>query len=208
MADIVLPVVGGAVGFVLGGPSGAILGANLGGMAAGAFFAKTQRIQLPTQEGPRLADLRAQTSTYGNMISKVYGTMRLSGNVIWATDIKEVKTEKTSTQTSSGGGKGGGGGKTTTSQTTVTYEYFITLAIAIYDGKNLETYKNGALIDKDAVLQADESITGGYIFNDDTSSAQRSFMGWISDILIFDSVLRTADRKLVEACLIQKRGII
>jgi len=132
MADIVLPVVGGAVGFVLGGPSGAILGANLGGMAAGAFFAKTQRIQLPTQEGPRLADLRAQTSTYGNMISKVYGTMRIAGNVIWATDIKEVKTEKTSTQT--GGGGKGGGGKTTTSQTTVTYEYFITLAIALCEG--------------------------------------------------------------------------
>ena len=128
----VLPVVGGAVGFVLGGPSGAILGANLGGMAAGAFFAKTQRIQLPTQEGPRLADLRAQTSTYGNMISKVYGTMRIAGNVIWATDIKEVKTEKTSTQT--GGGGKGGGGKTTTSQTTVTYEYFITLAIALCEG--------------------------------------------------------------------------
>jgi len=132
MADIVLPVVGGAVGFVLGGPQGAILGANLGGMAAGAFFAKTQRIQLPTQEGPRLADLRAQTATYGNMISKVYGTMRIAGNVIWATDIKEVKTEKTSTQT--GGGGKGGGGKTTTSQTTVTYEYFITLAIALCEG--------------------------------------------------------------------------
>lgn len=132
MADIVLPVVGGAVGFVLGGPQGAVLGANLGGMAAGAFFAKTQRIQLPTQEGPRLADLRAQTATYGNMISKVYGTMRIAGNVIWATDIKEVKTEKTSTQT--GGGGKGGGGKTTTSQTTVTYEYFITLAIALCEG--------------------------------------------------------------------------
>jgi hypothetical protein len=141
MADIVLPVVGGAVGFVLGGPSGAILGANLGGMAAGAFFAKTQRVQLPTQEGPRLADLRAQTSTYGNMISKVYGTMRLSGNVIWATDIKEIKTEKTSTQTSSGGGKGGGGGKTTTSQTTVTYEYVITLAIAICEGAVDEVFR-------------------------------------------------------------------
>lgn len=138
MADIVLPVVGGTVGFVLGGPSGAILGANLGanlgGMAAGAFFPKTQRVQLPTQEGPRLGDLRAQTSTCGNMIPKVYGTMRLAGNVIWSTDIKEVKIEKTSTQTSSGGGKGRGGGKTTTSQTTITYEYFVTLAIAICEG--------------------------------------------------------------------------
>ena len=104
MAAIVLSVVGGVTGFMLGGPSGAVLGANLGGMAASNFFPKTQRVQLPTQEGPRLADLRAQTSTYGNMIPKVYGTMRLAGNVIWATDIKEVKTEKTFTQTSSGGG--------------------------------------------------------------------------------------------------------
>jgi outer membrane lipoprotein SlyB len=63
MADIVLPVVGGVTGFVLGGPSGAVLGANLGGMAAGMFFPKTQRVQLPAQEGPRLADLRAQICT-------------------------------------------------------------------------------------------------------------------------------------------------
>ena len=100
MADIVLPVVGGVTGFILGGPSGAVLGANLGSTAAGLFFPKSQRVQLPTQEGPRLADLRAQTATYGNMIPKIYGTMRLAGNVIWSTDLKEVKVETTSTQTS------------------------------------------------------------------------------------------------------------
>ena len=72
---------------------------------------------------------------YGNMIPKVYGTMRLAGNVIWSTDIKEVRTETTSTQTSSGGGKGGGGGgSVTTSQTTVTYNYYVTLAICICEG--------------------------------------------------------------------------
>lgn len=81
MADIVLPVVGAGVGFVLGGPQGAILGANIGSMAAGAFFPKSHRVQLPTQEGPRLADLRAQISTYGNIIPRVYGTMRMGGNV-------------------------------------------------------------------------------------------------------------------------------
>ena len=134
MADIVLPVVGGVTGFILGGPSGAVLGANLGSTAAGLFFPKSQRVQLPTQEGPRLADLRAQTATYGNMIPKIYGTMRLAGNVIWSTDLKEVKVETTSTQTSSGGGKGGGGGSVTTSQTSVTYEYFVTLAIAVCEG--------------------------------------------------------------------------
>ena len=133
MADIVLPVVGATVGFVLGGPSGAVLGANIGSMAAGAFFPKIPRVQHPTQEGPRLSDLRAQTPTNRKMIPKIYGTMRMAGNVIWSTDIKEVRVEKTSTQTSSGGGKGGGG-STTTSQTNVTYEYFVTLAIAICEG--------------------------------------------------------------------------
>jgi hypothetical protein len=110
------------------------MGANLGGMASGAFFPKTQRVQLPTQKGPRLADLRAQTSTYGNMIPKIYGTMRLAGNVIWSSDLEEVKSETTTTQTSSGGGKGGGGGSVTTSQTTVTYQYFVTLTIAMCEG--------------------------------------------------------------------------
>ncbi len=132
MTDVILPVAGGITGFVLGGPSGAILGANLAG-AAGSLFPRSQRVQLPTQEGPRLADLRAQTSTYGNMVPKVYGTMRLAGNVIWSTDLKEVQTEITTSQTSSGGGKGGGG-SVTTSQTSVTYQYFITLAIAICEG--------------------------------------------------------------------------
>lgn len=131
MADIVLPVAGAAVGFYFGGPSGAILGANIGMMGSRVFFPKNNRIQLPSQEGPRLADLRAQTSSYGNVIPKVYGTMRIAGNVIWATDIKEVRTQQTNT--ASGGGKGGGG-RTTTSQITVSYEYYITLAIALCEG--------------------------------------------------------------------------
>jgi hypothetical protein len=133
MANIVLPVVGGAVGFVLGGPAGAMIGANLGSMAAGAFFSKSQRVKLPTQEGPRIAELRAQVSTYGNVIPRVYGTMRLAGNVIWSTDIKEVRSEHT-THHSTGGGKGGGGGGGSVSQTTVSYSYYITLAIAICEG--------------------------------------------------------------------------
>ncbi len=134
MANVVLPVVGGAVGFVLGGPAGSMIGANIGSLAA-TGFAKSQRVKLPTQEGPRLAELRAQVSTYGNVIPRVYGTMRLAGNVIWSTDIKEVRSEHTTHQ-SVGGGKGGGGGRgrSTVSQTTVSYHYYITLAIAICEG--------------------------------------------------------------------------
>jgi len=102
----------------------------LGAIASGAF-AKSQRVQLPTQEGPRLAEFRAQTSTYGNVIPRIYGTMRQAGNVIWSTDIKEVRTDKTIQQQS--GGKGGGG-RSTVSQTTTTYAYYVTLAISICEG--------------------------------------------------------------------------
>ncbi len=129
MTNIILPVVGGAAGFMLGGPTGAMIGANLGSMASG-LFAKSQRVQLPSQEGPRLSDLRAQTSTYGNIIPRVYGTMRLAGNIIWSTNIKEVRNDHT-VRHRSGGGKGR---SVTTSQTTTTYSYFVTLAIAICEG--------------------------------------------------------------------------
>lgn len=132
MSDVVLPVLGAAGGLMLGGFTGAVLGANIGMMASRAFFPKNQRVHLPTQEGPRLADLRAQTSVYGKVIPRVYGTMRIAGNVIWATDIKEVHLEKTSS-TSNGGGKGGGG--VTSSQINVSYEYFITMAIALCEGE-------------------------------------------------------------------------
>ena len=51
-------------------------------------------------EGPRLEDLSVQTSTYVAPMPLVYGTMRISGNVIWSTSIKETKSERV-------GGKGG-----------------------------------------------------------------------------------------------------
>lgn len=90
----ILPVVGGAFGLMLGGLGGGIKGAVLGA-AIGNFFGgkKKQAVNLPAQEGPHLSDLRVQISSYGEVIPKVYGTMRLAGNIIWATDIKEKETK-------------------------------------------------------------------------------------------------------------------
>lgn len=45
-------------------------------------------------EGPRLGDLRVSASTYGNMISEVYGTCRVGGNMIWNNPIREQKKKK------------------------------------------------------------------------------------------------------------------
>jgi len=90
-----LGIIGGAIGFIYGGPTGAMWGFEIG-VGAGSFIFPTQ---LPP--GPRLKDLKAQTSELGAPIPIVYGTYAISGNVLWASDLKEHQ------HTQSQGGKGG-----------------------------------------------------------------------------------------------------
>ncbi|MEA3015541.1 MAG: hypothetical protein QOI38_263, partial [Sphingomonadales bacterium] len=82
-----------AAGTAIGGPIGGAIGAVLGQAADQALFAPKAR------RGPRLGELSVQTSSYGTDIPKIFGTMRVAGTVIWATDLVE-------TRSSSGGGKG------------------------------------------------------------------------------------------------------
>lgn len=58
----------------------------LGSMAASYMLA-------PDSEGPRLSDLAAGGSSYGVPIPLCYGTTKLGGNVIWASDL--IETENT-----------------------------------------------------------------------------------------------------------------
>src|SRR3546814_7053827 len=51
------------------------------------------------REGPRLVDLKVQASTYGQQVPQLFGTMRVAGSVIWATDLIERRSKR-------GGGKG------------------------------------------------------------------------------------------------------
>lgn len=111
-------VIGATIGFVVGGPTGAMYGFSLGSAAGGILMPG----KLPDAQGPRLSDLRVQSSEYGRPIPIVYGTVGLQGNVIWAADLVEVKTDTTT------GGKGG------PSQTTSNYSYFGNFAVAICDG--------------------------------------------------------------------------
>lgn len=120
--QIVGTFAGSAIGSLFG-PMGAIQGAaigySLGGAVEQQYFAKGV-----TVSGPRLGDTTVQISSYGKPINKIYGTMRVAGNVIWMQPIKETAS------TSHSGGKGGGGAK----QNTTTYSYSATLAIAICEG--------------------------------------------------------------------------
>jgi hypothetical protein len=133
MAALVLSAAGAAAGNTVFGPAGAIASRLVGALAGNAIdralFASRREI---SQEGPRLADLEVMASTEGAPIPRVYGRARLSGQVIWATNLEEVVTT-TSQATGSGGGKGMGGGSAVTTSAT-TYSYFANLAVGLCEG--------------------------------------------------------------------------
>lgn len=85
MATLVLTTVGGAIG----GPIGAAIGATLGQSIDRALLFPT-----PRRTGPRLTELAVQTSSYGTPIPRLFGTMRVAGSVIWATDLIETRSDK------------------------------------------------------------------------------------------------------------------
>ncbi len=131
MATLVLGAVGSAIGGAFGGAILGFSGAAIGGFIGSTIgsvvdnwivssLAPAQRI-----EGARLDSARITSSTEGAVIPRLYGRMRLGGNIIWATDFRE----ETRT-TSQGGGKGGGGGKVTTTE----YLYFVSFAVALCEG--------------------------------------------------------------------------
>jgi hypothetical protein len=119
MAQLGFAVAGAAVGAMFGMPQlGWIAGAAIGGLL---FPAKGPRTNT---EGPRLGDLSVSSSAYGMPIPIIYGTMRVAGNMIWSSGLREVrKTQKVR------GGKGGGGSSTQT-----TYTYSASFAVAFGEG--------------------------------------------------------------------------
>ncbi len=124
MAKLALTIVGQVIGnAILPGIGGAIGGA-IGGFIGGALF--DEPIEGGTVAGPKLNDLAVQSSTYGRPIPVVYGTFRLSGNVIWSPGLVEHVAE---TRSGGGGGaaKGGGGG----GGGTILRRFFYTASFAV-----------------------------------------------------------------------------
>ena len=73
MATLALGVVGQLAYGRIGGAIGALIGNRIDHAVLGK-----------TRSGPRLGELGVQTSSYGNPIPKLFGTMRVAGSVIWA----------------------------------------------------------------------------------------------------------------------------
>ena len=131
MATLVLGAAGAAIGGSIGGAILGVSAATIGGFIGSSIgsvvdswiissLAPTQRI-----EGARLDTLRITSATEGAVMPRLYGRMRMGGNIIWASDFREET--KTTTQ---GGGKGGGGGKVKTTE----YLYYASFAVALCEG--------------------------------------------------------------------------
>ncbi|HMO68145.1 MAG TPA: phage tail protein, partial [Novosphingobium sp.] len=105
MATLVLTAVGSLFG-PLGGAIGAVIGRQIDSRILGPSGAK----------GPRLKELSVTTSSYGQVIPRHYGRMRVGGSIIWSTDLVE-RREK------SGGGKG--------RPKVTTYAYSVSFAVAL-----------------------------------------------------------------------------
>ncbi len=131
MASIILASAGSAIGASIGGGilgvSSAVIGGAIGSLAGSLVDSWIVSSLAPGQtvEGARLENLAVTTSTEGAVIPRLWGRMRLGGNIIWATDF----TEHVSTSTT-GGGKGGGPKVTTTS-----YTYTASFAVALCEGQ-------------------------------------------------------------------------
>lgn len=89
MATLVLTT----IGYLTTGPIGGAIGAVIGQQIDQNLLFRPK-----ARKGPRLGDLSVQTSSYGAEIPRIFGTMRVAGTVIWATDLTEHK--------STSGGKG------------------------------------------------------------------------------------------------------
>ena len=122
MATIVLQAAGAGLGTLLGGPLGGMIGRAIGAVA-GSFIDEKLFGGGKTTTGARLSDLHVMASSEGAPIPRVWGRMRVAGQVIWATDFIEKK------KTESAGGKGGSGSKVKT------YSYYANFAVAICEGE-------------------------------------------------------------------------
>ena len=133
MAELGVAVAGYAVGGAMTYGTAAYGIGTAVGWAIGSYVGSTMFAEKNKRsyDGPRLDDLRVQTSAHGAPIPEVFGTARISGNLIWTGGIVEhINTYSYDTAGGKGGGGGGGGTETST-----WYTYTASFAILLCEGE-------------------------------------------------------------------------
>ena len=121
MATIVFQAGGAALGGIFG-PLGAMIGRAAGALAGNAID-RTLLSNGRTVTGARLSTARIPGADEGAAISRLYGTARIGGTLIWATRFEEsIEVERR-------GGKGNRGPKVET------FRYFANVAIGLCEGE-------------------------------------------------------------------------
>lgn len=115
-----------------------------------AFWAMYDTATAETQvnEQPSLADLKIQTSSLGKVLTQLWGTDRVAGNVFWATDKVEHQ------ERNSEGGKGG------PEVVSIEKTYTVSWAIGLADCRMTGPMSDILRIWRDTTLFMDRSQTG------------------------------------------------
>lgn len=148
MAQLAIGLAGGFAATTVGGPAFFGLGFAAASFLGGRLFGPG----LPAVYGPRLTDLRVQSSAQGTAKIRVHGTHRVPAQVIWSSGIKEtvVKDEV------------GGKGFLSPSQTIVNFSYSVDLALFWCEGPQDGSGMAAVLqIQADGKMVADYTATTG-----------------------------------------------
>ena len=131
MATVALATAGSWLAKTVLGESFKFLGVSAAGwgwLAGSLLGSALFGPKIPTQYGPRISDLKTPSGAYGVAIPKVFGTIKVAGRIIWASDIREVKIVKVYK-------KKFFFGLIKKKYTVVTYEYYADFAVAFCEGE-------------------------------------------------------------------------
>lgn len=134
MATLVLGIVGGVVGSAIPGVGtalGLFIGSAVGGLIDN-FLLYPAIFPAPNIQGPRLFDIQAQTASEGSPMKWSMGPLnRVAGTIVWLPKNADGTVKFIENKNETHVGKGGGG------QTATTYTYFVDLAIAVCDSRDI-----------------------------------------------------------------------
>ena len=131
MATILLSAAGAALGGTLGGSvlgmSSVVAGRFVGAVLGRAIDQRLMGQGAEPVETGRVERIRLMGAGEGDPITRIHGRMRVAGQVIWASQFREVVSES--------GGGGGKGLSQSASPTIRNYSYRVSLAVALCEGE-------------------------------------------------------------------------